>query len=78
MPNEQPLHKSPTPADPELKNEGEGSRTATRRYDANAERAAKDEKKVEKLAKEANEALEGAEAQSLRKADERGKRGQHK
>jgi hypothetical protein len=78
MPNEQPLHKSPTPTDPELKNEGEGSRTATRRYDANAERAAKDEKKVEKLAKEAKEALEGAEAQSLRKADERGKRGQHK
>jgi hypothetical protein len=70
-------HQSPKPTDPELQNEGEGSRTATRRYDAGAERAARDEKKVEKLAKEAKKALEGAEGESLKNADELGKRGEH-
>ena len=40
------------------KNEGEGSRTAARQYDAEAERAAKDPKRVEELAKKAKDALE--------------------
>ena len=65
------------PTDPELKNEGEGSRSAARRYDAGAERAAKDAKHVEKAAKEAEEALEGPEGDELRKAEEQGKRGKH-
>lgn len=69
--------KSPK-ADPELQNEGEGSRSGARRYDAGAERAAKDPAEVEKLAREAEEALEGEEGDELRQADERGKKAQHK
>lgn len=64
--------------DPELQNEGEGSRTATRRYDEGVEREGKDEKRVEQLAKEAEEALDGPEGEELRKAEERGKRHEHK
>lgn len=77
MPNT-PKSSEPQPTDPELHNEGEGSRTATRRYDANAESFAKDGKKVEKLAQEAKEALDGLEGQGLRKADEQAKRGEHR
>ncbi len=66
------------PVDPELKNEGEGSRTAARRYDEGVERAGKDKKRVEQLAKEAQEALDGAEGEALRKAEEQGKRHEHK
>jgi hypothetical protein len=54
-------------------NEGEGSRSAARAYDAGAERAAKDAKKVEALAEEAKEALDGPEGEELRKAEQRGK-----
>jgi hypothetical protein len=54
-------------------NEGEGSRSAARAYDAGAERAAKDSKKVELLAEAAKEALEGPEGDELREAEERGK-----
>ena len=47
------------PADPELQNEGEGSRSATRRYDKGAEQAAKDPEHVKKAAEKAAEALAG-------------------
>jgi hypothetical protein len=67
-----------TPGDPELQNEGEGSRTAARRYDEKAQRAAKDDQQVEKLAKDAAQALDGPEGEELRKAEERGKRSDHK
>jgi hypothetical protein len=63
--------------DPELQNEGEGSRSAGRRYDADAERAASDEARVKELAKQAREAIEGAASQSLREAEEQGKKAQH-
>jgi hypothetical protein len=56
-------------------NEGEGSRSAARQYDAEAERAAKDPKRVEELAKKAKEALEGPEGDELRAAEARGKKG---
>jgi hypothetical protein len=64
--------------DPELRNEGEGSRTAARRYQSHVEAAAKDEKHVEELAEEAEKALEGPEGDELREAEERGKRHEHK
>jgi hypothetical protein len=65
-------------ADPELKNEGEGSRSAARRYDKGAEQAAKDPEHVKKAARKAEEALEGPEAKALREAEERGKKHQHR
>jgi hypothetical protein len=64
--------------DPELQNEGEGSRSGARRYDAGAERTAADPKHVEEMAKKAKEALSGPEGDALRRADERGKRGEHR
>ena len=66
------------PADSELQNEGEGSRTATRRYDKGAEQAAKDPEHVKKAAEKAAEALQGPEGQALREAEERGKKHQHR
>ncbi len=66
------------PRDPELQNEGEGSRSATRRYDAGAEHAAADPQRVNELAKEAEEALDGPAGEDLRAAEERGKKGSHK
>jgi hypothetical protein len=63
--------------DPELKNEGEGSRSGARRYDAGAERAASDPERVDELADEAKTALEGPEGDALREADERGKKSRH-
>ena len=74
---EQPDPKT-TPSDPELQNEGEGSRTGARRYDEAAEHAAKDKATVEKLAREAKDALDGKEGDELRKAEERGKKADHK
>ena len=74
-------HKPDTqkkPADPELQNEGEGSRTATRRYDKGAEQAAKDPEHVKKAAHKAQEALEGPEGKALREAEERAKKHQHR
>jgi hypothetical protein len=65
-------------ADPELKNEGEGSRTATRRYDQGAEQAAKDPEHVKKAAEDAQKALEGSEGKGLREAEERGKKHEHR
>jgi hypothetical protein len=66
------------PADPELQNEGEGSRSATRRYDKGAEQAAKDPEHVKKAAEKAAEALQGPDGQTLRDAEERGKKHQHR
>ncbi|MDP9150267.1 MAG: hypothetical protein M3O36_10050 [Myxococcota bacterium] len=65
------------PTDPELQNEGEGSRSGARRYDEKAERAAKDGKHVDELAEKAKKALEGPEGDGLREAEERGKRAEH-
>ncbi|HEY3820960.1 MAG TPA: hypothetical protein VGL81_27540 [Polyangiaceae bacterium] len=57
----------------ELKNEGEGSRTAARRYDAGAEKMAKSGR-VTELARKAKEALEGKEGDELRRAEQKGKK----
>jgi hypothetical protein len=76
MPHKPDTHKKS--ADPELKNEGEGSRSAARRYDKGAEQAAKDPEHVKKAAHKAEEALEGPEAKALREAEERGKKHQHR
>jgi hypothetical protein len=65
-------------ADPELQNEGEGSRTATRRYDQGAEQAARDVERVKKAADEAEKALEGPEGDDLKAAEERGKKHEHR
>jgi hypothetical protein len=73
--NSEPKQK---PVDPALQNEGEGSRSATRRYDKGAEQAAKDGEHVKKAGEKAAEALEGAEGQALREAEERGKKHQHR
>jgi len=73
--NQKPDTKQRT-TDPELQNEGEGSRSAARRYDAAVERM--DPKRVDELAKKAQRALEGPEGEALRKAEERGKRAIHR
>jgi len=65
-------------ADPELQNEGEGSRSAARRYDAGAERATVSTHRTEELAKEAERALKGPEGPSLRDAERRGKAAKHR
>jgi hypothetical protein len=65
-------------ADPELANEGEGSRTAARRYDEAVEKAAKDPEHVKKAAEAARKALEGPEGAKLREAEERGKKHEHR
>ncbi len=66
------------PADPQLQNEGEGSRSAARGYDKGAEQAAKDPEHVKKAAQKAAEALQGPEGKTLRDAEERGKKHQHR
>ena len=66
------------PADPELQNEGEGSRSATRRYDKGAEQAAKNPEHVKKAGEKAAEALQGPDGKALREAEERGKKHQHR
>lgn len=57
-------------------NEGEGNRTAARRFNE-AERKFVEEGKVAAKAKEAKEALEGPEADELRRAEEIGKQHSH-
>lgn len=57
---------------PEL--EGEGSYTATRRYDEGVARSVA-EGETERLASEAAEALDGPEGDELRKAEQAAKRG---
>ena len=63
--------------DQELQNEGEGSRSAARKYDAEAEQAAKRPDRVKELAEKAKKALEGPEGEALREAEERGKHDEH-
>ena len=58
----------------ELRNEGEGSRTGARRYDAGAERIAKSGR-VEELARKAKKALDGPEGDELKRAEENAKKG---
>jgi len=58
--------------DPETENEGEGSRTAARLYDAGAEKMAKSGS-VEELAEKAKDALEGEEGDELKRAEEQAK-----
>jgi hypothetical protein len=73
-----PDQKPPSTAtDPELQNEGEGSRSGARRYDAGAERLAKQPERVKELAEKAKKALEGPEGDELREADRRGKNDEH-
>jgi hypothetical protein len=64
--------------DPQLQNEGEGSRSAARRYDAGAEQGAKDKERPKKLATDAERALEGPEGAALREAEQRGKAAKHR
>jgi hypothetical protein len=73
-----PIDQKKSSADPELQNEGEGSRTATRRYDQGAEQAAKDVGHVKKAADAAKKALEGREGDDLKAAEERGKKHEHR
>lgn len=56
----------------EQRNEGEGSRTAARAYDRDAERFAKSGN-VERKAQEARNAVEGAEGEELAEAEAKGK-----
>ncbi|HVY48139.1 MAG TPA: hypothetical protein VHB21_19760 [Minicystis sp.] len=56
-----------------LENEGEGSRTAARRYDEATEKFI-ESGQVEDAAKEAEEALDGPEAEELAEAEAEGKR----
>ena len=61
---------------PEKKNadlQGEGNYDASRRYRQGLEKSVR-EGKSEELGKKAEKALEGAEGDTLRKADEKGKR----
>jgi hypothetical protein len=60
---------------PKQQNEGEGSRSAARSYNAGAVRAASNPKRVEELAKKAKRAVDGSEGKRLRAAEEIGKRG---
>jgi len=57
-------------------NEGEGSRTAARRYDAGAEKMAKSGK-VDELGESAKEALDGDEGDELRRAEALARRTRH-
>jgi hypothetical protein len=68
-------HPAQTSADPEKQNEGEGSRSAARRYDAGATRTAKDARHVEESGKKAEKALEGPEGDELRDAERQAKKG---
>jgi hypothetical protein len=55
--------------------EGEGSYSATRRYNKNLRAAAADEVGIKRGAKQAREAVEGAEGAELRAAEQRAKAG---
>jgi hypothetical protein len=76
--NVDPKKVRKAPADPELQNEGEGSRSAARRYDQAAQDAAKDPEHVKKAAEAAERALKGPAGKELRAAEERGKKHQHR
>ncbi len=70
--------KKGAPKDPELQNEGEGSRSGARRYDQGATETAKHPGHVEEAAKKAAEALDGEEGKALREAERRGKTADHR
>jgi len=55
--------------------EGEGSYSATRRYNQNLARALTDKSSIERGAERARRAVEGREGPKLRAAEERGRRG---
>ena len=55
--------------------QGEGNYDATRHYNEGLEKSV-EKGNAEELAEQAKKALEGAEGDELRKAEERGKRGQ--
>jgi hypothetical protein len=59
-------------------NEGEGSRSAARRYNEGATRTASDPQHVKEAAEKAKRALDGPEGDALRAAEERGKKHQHR
>lgn len=64
--------------DKNLQNEGEGSRSASRRYDEGAEKAARDPEHVAEAAEKAKRELEGPKGAELREADRQGKDHQHR
>jgi hypothetical protein len=66
---------APSPRGSELQNEGEGSRSGARHYDAGAEKMAKSGR-VAELAKKAKEAVDGKEGSELKRAEEKGKKAQ--
>jgi hypothetical protein len=70
--DKKPREAKQVSSDPEMQNEGEGSRTAADRYDAGAEEMAKSGK-VEELARKAKEALDGKEGEDLKRAEEQAK-----
>jgi hypothetical protein len=65
---------SPSPPNDQSKNEGEGNRTADRKYREDVRRHV-ESGDSEPAAKEAERALEGAEAEELRKAEQAAKAG---
>lgn len=66
---------APDPEADPTKLEGEGSYTATRRYDEGVERSVA-EGKTDELARKAAAALDGPEGDELRKAEQAAKNGQ--
>jgi len=65
---------APAPEDDTSRVEGEGSYTATRRYDEGVERSVADGK-TDELARKAAAALDGPEGDELRKAEQAAKNG---
>ncbi len=61
------------PQDDRQKNEGEGNRTAAREYNRNT-RAFVEKEDVDKLGEQARKDLDGPKGESLRQAEEDGKR----
>jgi hypothetical protein len=68
MPHPKNDKQQQQPKDPSDKNEGEGSRTAARRYNEGVVKTVQSGK-VDELAREAEEALEGPEGEELRDAE---------
>jgi hypothetical protein len=69
--------KQSHPQSSQPQNEGEGSRSAARRYDSGAEKMAHSGK-VDTLAQKAKDALGGKEAEELKRAEAAGKKGKHR
>ena len=67
---------SESPRPDQSKNEGEGNRTADRKYREGAKRHA-ESGASDRAADEAQDALEGPEGDELRKAEAEGKAGRH-